>query len=88
MFVREYVEIKNNCGALNVKDWKIKDESRKIFTFPSISLENLVVYSGSGENSRTNLFWNSKAEIWNNDRDTIYIFDKDWRIVYHESYGY
>jgi len=84
---KEFVIIRNLC-SINMDDWEIKDESRKIFTFPNINQEIIILHSGIGGNNSTDLFWNSKTNIWNDDRDTIYIFDNSSKIAHHYSYGY
>ena len=80
------IEIINLCKEANILGWKLKDESRKVYTFQNITLGRISLHSGSEAHSGS-LFWTSQ-EVWNNDRDTIYIFDKDGKLVYHESYGY
>ena len=84
----EIVTLSNNCNNINIGSWIVKDESRKLYRFNSIELGKVILHSAYGEDNGENIFWNSKTDIWNNDKDTLYLFDKDWQIVHVHSYGY
>ena len=87
----ELVSLQNKCIPINMNLWMLKDESRKIYVFNNITLkksEEIFLHSSIGEDNEKELFWNSKTSIWNNDRDTLYLFDNEGKIVHHETYGY
>jgi len=84
----EIIIITNNCQEINLKDWIIKDESRKNYKFPELIIGKVKVSSGEGDNSETDFFLQSKQDIWNNDRDTLYVFDEEGNIAHHHTYGY
>lgn len=84
---RELVFIKNNCPEINVKDWKVKDESRKEYNFKNIALGEVNLHSFSGKDNETDIFWNIQ-EVWNNDKDSFYLFDSQGSLVYYKFYGY
>ena len=84
----EIVIIANNCNNINIGSWILKDESRKLYHFKNMEIGRVVLHTKEGEDNETDLFWNSKTDIWNNDRDTLYIFDENWNIVHYNSYGY
>ncbi len=84
----EYLMIENSCSSLNISNWTIKDESRKEYKFRTILYNTIILHSSSGNDNSTDLFWNEKTGIWNNDRDTLYLFDKENNLVFHKSYGY
>ena len=84
----EIVTLMNSCPQINFQDWIITDESRKRYKFPSISFSIIKVYSGQGNDNSTSLFWNQKQSVWNNDVDTLYVFDKEGSLVHYHSYGY
>ena len=86
--IKEEVLIKNECPELNVGGWILKDESRKTYTFNNIKLEKVILHSGKGIDNLTDMFWQSGTNIWNNDRDSLYLFDSNGGIVEYESYGY
>jgi len=81
----EFVVITNmGKDIINLQNWSIKDEATHIYEFPSIEIhpnENLILYTGVGENSEFNLYWNSKDPIWNNDGDTAFLFDANGDLI-------
>ena len=88
---KEIVVLKYVCKEVNMKNWVLKDESRKQYVFHSLVLarySQVILHSNSGKNNSTDLFWNSKSNIWNNDRDSLYLFDADGGIAHYETYGY
>ncbi len=84
----EFVVLHSVCGALNIKGWIIRDESRKSYSFKENIANDLVIYTGKGTDNKTAIFWDSSTPIWNNDRDTLYLLDSEGRIVHNEAYGY
>jgi len=85
---KEILRLKNSCEKLNIKNWVLKDESRKEFKFPEVFLLELQVHTLNGTDNQTDIFWKSGGNVWNDDRDTVYLFDTEGKIVYHEAYGY
>ncbi len=43
--------------------------------------------TGSGENTKEDLYWGSEAPIWNNNGDTAYLIDPDDVVVDEESWS-
>lgn len=84
----EYVELKNSCASADAKGWYLKDESRKTFTFSITSFTQLTLHSEKGENSEKDLYWREAGNIWNDDRDSLYLFDKNGGLIEYETYGY
>lgn len=84
----EIVSLENNCPQVDIRGWMLKDESRKVYTFKNISFERITLHSLAGTDNSTDIFWNNKDNIWNSDRDTLYLFDSEGNLVHHESYGY
>jgi len=84
----EKITLINACGPLNLKDWIISDESSKTYKFYSINLNKITLHSEIGEDNEDQIYWNSKRNIWNNDRDTFYLFDSEGKIAHHQAYGY
>ena len=87
----EYVKIKNSCDyALSLKGWTMKDEATHLYTFPAFMLTStamVTIFTGSGTNTPDYLYWNSSTAIWNNDGDTLYLWDEEGNLVldYHYS---
>nr|AQS33456.1 hypothetical protein [uncultured archaeon] len=84
----EIITLINSCQQINFQDWIITDESRKRYKFPSISFSVINIHSGQGNDNSTSLFWNQKQSVWNNDFDTLYVFDKEGNIAHYHPYGY
>ena len=86
--VKEVVKIQNSCKTLKSDGITVKDESRKEYIFKIPSFSSINLHSGVGEDNETDIFWNNKQNVWNNDADSIYIHDKNNNIIYFDSYGY
>ncbi len=86
----EVVKIINSCSAININGWKLKDESRKIYEFGNVALgdNKIKLHTGLGVDNETDIFWQFESEIWNNDRDSLYIRDNENKLAFYESYGY
>ena len=85
---KEVINLRNICKDIDVNDWTIKDESRKVYKFPNLSLGEINIHSGNGIDNSTDIYWKSKTDIWNDDRDSLYLFDNKERIAHYEVYGY
>jgi len=85
---KEIVHFVNSCQNVKANNWVLKDESRKIYLIRNITFGNITIHTTAGNDNETDLFWNSKQAIWNNDRDSVYLFDSDEKIIAYTSYGY
>ncbi len=83
---KETVLFTTTCTALNQTEWYLKDESRKIYKFTT-PFEKITLHSGSGTDNTTDRYWGT-TEVWNNDRDTAYVFDERDQLVSTYMYGY
>ena len=86
--INEKVIIINDCNKINITSWMLKDESRQYIKFGNLEIGTITLHTHEGKNNATDIFWNSKTNIWNNDRDTLYLFDKDGNIAHFNIYGY
>lgn len=82
----EIITLYNSCEGQGT-GWYLKDESRKIYKFQAPLPPKLDLYSSSGSTNATAQFWNS-GHIWNDDKDTAYLFDTTDALVVHRRYGY
>ncbi len=86
----EYVVFENNGNTtLILKDWTVQDEANNYYVFPEYGLVNgtsVTLYTGSGSDGSTELYWGSSNPIWNNDGDTLYLRDADGFLVNYYSY--
>lgn len=87
-FKEEILSVRNSCSPVSVENWILADESRKQYKFRDISLGIIRLHTKNGEDNKTDLFWNSAQDVWNNNRDTLYLFDSSGKIVHFNSYGY
>jgi len=82
----EVVEFIVICPNISLKNWFVKDESRKIYVFSRNPPLHFMLYSGIGNNTSQSLFWNLKENVWNDDSDSLYLFDDKGRIAHYDSY--
>lgn len=74
----EYITLKNNGGSsLNIGGWTVSDSADHTYTIPpGFTLdagESVTIYTGSGSNSDSELYWGSDSAVWNNGGDTIIV---------------
>jgi hypothetical protein len=78
----EYVTLENSDCMIpcELKDWKIKDNTSKRYTFKDVTIPvggTLTLHSGNGTDTETDVYWNSNympnPAIWNNDGDTLFL---------------
>ena len=81
----EYVVIRNTgTSDVNLAGWKLKDEVDHTYAFPSFTLKAghmVTVYTGSGTNTQSSLYWGSGSPIWNNDGDTAYLYSQTTELM-------
>jgi len=86
----EYVSFMNTCSfAISMEGWTLKDEATHIYEFPDFTLaaqQTVTLYTGPGSDSLDELYWGETWSVWNNDGDTLYMWDSDGSLVL--AYGY
>lgn len=87
VYPKEEKVLINILCNVDLSGWYLRDESRKIYKIPSISTKEVTIYSTSGKDTQSSLFWNA-GNVWNDDRDSLYIFDEKDALVFSFSYGY
>lgn len=70
--VKEYIELKNTGrGIVDLTGWRIRDvDDGKVYVFPTFKLRpgSIVrVRTGSGRDTRLDLYWGQENYVWNND---------------------
>lgn len=88
----EYIELTNEGGStVDMTGWTLSDEANHVYTFPSgFTLEpgdTVTIYTGSGSNSESELYWGSGAAVWNNTGDTIIVANDDGETVIEREYS-
>jgi uncharacterized protein (DUF302 family) len=87
----EYITYENTGNApLDLSGWTVTDDSGTTYTFPDgFMLEpgaQVTLYTGSGTNTDTELYWGQASEVWNNGADTMTVENADGRTVLQRSY--
>ncbi|WP_424016222.1 lamin tail domain-containing protein (plasmid) [Halorientalis pallida] len=88
----EYVVFENTGGEpLELSGWTVSDAADHTYTFPSgFTLDpgaEVTVHTGSGQDTATDLYWDSGSPIWNNGGDTVTVRDDAGNIVIQEEYA-
>ena len=89
-FKEQTVILKNRCDfSCDLNSWDLKDEGRKHFLFPKYILnsnEDVNIIVGNRSNYGNNLFWNQKDHVWTKTGDTLFLRDKEGKLVLWSSY--
>jgi len=87
----EYVVFTNEgSDVLRLGGWEVEDAADHIYHIPSgfklNPRESVTLYTGSGRNTNSELYWKSGRAIWNNGGDTIIVRDDSGSVVLEYSY--
>lgn len=87
----EYITFRNTGDeTLAMGGWTVSDPADHTYTIPSgFSLapgETVTIYTGSGADSATDLYWGSDAAVWNNGGDTIIVTTDSGQTVLEYEY--
>lgn len=82
----EWVKLCNEGDTdIDMTGWTLENYIGIYFEFPDGFIlpagASVVIHSGAGENSDTDLYWNHYVEVWRNTGDTITLLDADGNIV-------
>lgn len=82
----EWVEIGNQGNeAVQMQGYTLKDEANHIYTFGDFVVQpgaTFQIYSGQGDDSRSQLYWGLFGEsIWNNNGDTAFLRDAQGALI-------
>lgn len=88
----EYVELHNTAGsAINLTDWVLHDGGqRHTYTFPSFTLKAhgyVLIHTGRGGTTPSQLYWGQSWYVWNNDGDTATLKDRHNDVIGRCSYS-
>ncbi len=87
----EYVVFENTgSSSVDLSGWELADAADHTYTFPDGTElgpgEQLTVYTGSGTDTETELYWGQSSPVWNNAGDTVILRDDEGTIVIEEDY--
>ncbi|MBI2076949.1 MAG: lamin tail domain-containing protein [Euryarchaeota archaeon] len=91
----EWAELTNTgSSSVTMTGWKLKDNapsSPAVYNFPSgfelAPGATIKVFTGSGTNSGSELYWGESGFVWNNTGDTGYLYASGNVLVDQYSYG-
>src|SRR5262245_17872794 len=76
---QEWVQLPNTSGArITMTGWTLRDTANHVFRFPSFTIKPhayVKIHTGPGRNTQADLYWGSRAYIWNNTGDTAILRD-------------
>ena len=87
----EYVVFENGgSAAVDMTGWSVEDAAAHTYTFPDgFSLgagSQVTLHTGSGSDTATDLYWGRGSPVWNNDGDTVSLYDNAATLVAERSY--
>lgn len=87
----EYITFTNNGNSeVDMSGWTVSDAADHVYTFPSgFSLatgQSVTLYTGSGPDTDSELYWGEEAPVWNNGGDTITLEDTSGTVVLQRQY--
>jgi len=87
----EYLVFENTgSGSIDLSGWSVHDEAGHTYFFPTgftlESGEKVTLYTGSGTDSSTSLYWRSESAIWNNGGDTVFVEDDSGSSIIEKNY--
>jgi len=71
--------------------WHVTDAlgATHTYTFPQFELPagaHVRLHTGLGTNSAADLYWGYRSAVWNNDGDTVFLYDASWTLVDRYTY--
>ena len=87
----EYITFTNNGNSeVDMSGWTVSDAADHVYTFPSgFSLateQSVTLYTGSGSDTDSELYWGEEAPVWNNGGDTITLRDASGSEIVQRQY--
>jgi hypothetical protein len=81
----EWIEILNAGDAdCSMDEWTLSDQQNHTYAFNNFTLKagaSVRVHSGSGNDTASDLYFNRKVPIWNNDGDVATLKDASGKVV-------
>jgi hypothetical protein len=82
---REHIVLRNvGARAVDLTGWALRDPARHILPLPGRTLrpgDALRMHSGRGRDSATDAFAGRTGGVWNDRGDTVFLTDRDGRVV-------
>ena len=88
--VGEYVLLRNSGSkTIDLSGWELRDSGGAVYIFSAFTLKagaEVRIWTGSGADTASDLFWNRTQAVWNNDGDTATLRDANGKLVAEFSY--
>lgn len=87
----EYLVLANvGNETLDLGGWTVEDDGGHSYTIPAdVTVQpdgQITLYSGTGSDTNSSLYWGADSAIWNNAGDTIYVYDESGNLRLERSY--
>ncbi|AAG20977.1 competence-like protein (plasmid) [Halobacterium salinarum NRC-1] len=87
----EYITVEHTgASSLDLSGWTLADAAGHSYTIPEGTVlepgDQLTIYTGSGTDTATELYWGQSSPVWNNGGDTISLRDATGTTVIEETY--
>ncbi|MCD2201602.1 lamin tail domain-containing protein [Halobacterium sp. KA-4] len=87
----EYVTLEHTgASSLDLSGWTLADAAGHSYTIPEGTVlepgDQLTIYTGSGTDTTTALYWGQSSPVWNNGGDTVILRDATGTTIIEEAY--
>ena len=83
----EWVELTNEGGKrVDLTRWQVEDLEGDAYTFLGFGLdagESVVVHTGHGTDTDTDVFWGRNDNVWNNEMEQVFVRDPEGNEIDH-----
>ena len=87
----EWIQLRNRCStSRSLSYWKVKDAAGHTYTFGSYALGGgryVKVHTGKGTNTAADRYQGRSWYVWNNDKDTAYVYSRYGTLIDKCSYN-
>jgi len=88
-FTGEFAEFSNDCNySIDLNRFYLKDEATNLFFFPAIQLKEksfVRVFSEKGTDLGNEFYW-GKGNVWNNDKDQLFLRNEKGELIVYYNY--
>ncbi|WP_080505202.1 lamin tail domain-containing protein [Halorubrum aethiopicum] len=87
----EYVVFENTgTSSIDLSNWELADAADHTYSFPDGTVlapgDTITIYTGSGTDTESEVYWGQSSPVWNNDGDTVILLNDKGTTVIEETY--
>ncbi len=86
----EFITFRNSCTyPVNLNDWILQDSANNTYIFSNFLLSNkttVILHTGNGIDNETDLYWRKSRAVWNNNGDTLKMWNKNRDLILDYTY--